>query len=225
MKYKLVERSCSAQSPGQKPGNTSSFFHILSGFAGNIRPINSLPLGETIRYYCRSDPGLANNLSALYLCSEQAYIVHVRGSRITRLRARQLEQITIDQPPAGLLQQSSPAPLGQVQEGLPAHILLQDIGISADLEPYLDDFAQQRRDLFLLCSDGLSDMHNEHRLATELRAKQTLRQTSEELFHAAMAGSAHDNIRLILVQVDVGYKMIGDQDESFPLGSKSRNRF
>lgn len=84
------------------------------------------------------------------------------------------------------------------------HKLTQHLGIFPEemiIEPYESDgFPLHRGDLFLLCSDGLTDMLTEAELAQILRGPLRVSEKADYLYKAAVQHGGKDNITVVLVQ-------------------------
>jgi protein phosphatase len=133
---------------------------------------------------------------------DQVYVIgHVGDSRVYLFRQGQLKQITKDH---SLVQE-------QVEQGLISaieartstlrHQILRAVGITDSLAV---DFIKGRilpGDIFLLCSDGLSDMIEDSIIQQELSLPITLQQKTDTLIQSAKAAGGHDNITVILCEV------------------------
>ncbi|HNN98477.1 MAG TPA: SpoIIE family protein phosphatase, partial [Pseudomonadota bacterium] len=80
------------------------------------------------------------------------------------------------------------------------------LGLAERAEPDVRTVDIERGDIFLLCSDGLSDPLPEEGLAELLRgaassSKTALKDTTEALIRAAYDAGGRDNISAIVVRV------------------------
>lgn len=85
--------------------------------------------------------------------------------------------------------------------------LLQHIGMQGEgvrISPYVEEFEIQDQDIFLICSDGLTDMVSE---ATIERVLSVFDEDSaEKLVNLALENGGHDNVTVILIKV-AGYNL------------------
>ncbi|MBR1472530.1 MAG: serine/threonine-protein phosphatase [Lachnospiraceae bacterium] len=87
------------------------------------------------------------------------------------------------------------------------HVLTQYLGIDPKeflIEPYFsDEIILKKDDLFLLASDGLTDMmpDEELRKVLHVSSRKDLKSISEELFTGAMQNGGKDNITIMMVRV------------------------
>lgn len=153
----------------------------------------------------RSTPelkGMGTTLCALLFHEEEAILAHVGDSRIYRLRENVLEQITKDH---SLFREL--VDLGQLSEQVSSdfaykNIITKAIGTEANIEPSVQIMEIRHNDVFLLCSDGLSDMLIAKEIEDILNVNGTLDNHVESLINAAKSHGGHDNITVVIVRVN-----------------------
>ena len=134
--------------------------------------------------------------------SNQNYVLgHVGDSRTYLFRLGQLKQMTRDH---SLIQ-------GQIDQGLitPAeaknhslrNIILRAVGTSETLAVDLIRGKSFPGDLFLLCSDGLTNMVNDVSIRQTLSLSIALVQKVEKLIDLAKSAGGYDNITVILCEM------------------------
>jgi protein phosphatase len=82
-------------------------------------------------------------------------------------------------------------------------VIRQAVGVadpSEPLEPDIETFALQAGDLYLLCSDGLTDMVDDAEIEAILRDEPPTR-AAWRLVDRALANGGRDNITVVLVQI------------------------
>ncbi|TXI15509.1 MAG: Stp1/IreP family PP2C-type Ser/Thr phosphatase [Roseateles sp.] len=127
---------------------------------------------------------------------------HVGDSRGYRLRDGQLTQITRDH---SLLQEQIDAGLLTAEEAALSsnkNLVTRAVGVEDAVLMELHLHEVQPGDLFLLCSDGLSDMLDDNRLAQLLNAHATLPEAAQALVDAANNNGGRDNIALVLARAE-----------------------
>lgn len=129
-----------------------------------------------------------------------ATIAHVGDSRAYCLREGQLMRLTKDhslvqeQVDLGLLTED------EAQSSLSKSLVTRAVGIEPHVVPEVRSFEVQDSDLFLLCSDGLSDMVNAPRITEILSLyHDDLPQAAATLIAAANEAGGRDNISVMLV--------------------------
>jgi PPM family protein phosphatase len=137
--------------------------------------------------------GMATTLSALVVYRREVTMLHAGDSRIYRLRNGGLQQISRDHTIRAMTNNPS----------VPGNILANCFGISSDFFSdvvslgRVDDFD----DLYLICSDGLSDLLDQDEMEGILMKKEQLPEIAEGLLSAAKGAGGRDNITLVLAKV------------------------
>ncbi len=143
--------------------------------------------------------GMGTTLDLLLLRGSDAWICHVGDSRIYRLR-KGLEQMTEDHDQATELRKAGAGE--KTASALLGHMLTRAVGTSGTVEPDIRSFVVRTGDLFLLCSDGLTDMLSDSGIAALLSGHRgSLDAAAHGLIDAANALGGRDNITVILVEV------------------------
>ena len=130
----------------------------------------------------------------------RSFIGHVGDSRCYRLREGTLAALTRDH---SLLQEQIDAGLltpEQAQFATHKNLVTRALGVEDTVMLEVSEIRVEEGDLFLLCSDGLTDMLTDERMAALLSVAGTLEEKSRALVDAANASGGRDNISVILVQ-------------------------
>ena len=147
--------------------------------------------------------GMGTTLVILLMHHDKLIVAHVGDSRAYRLRDGMLEQITRDH---SQVQEQIDAGLITTQQARFAtnrNLVTRAMGIDRAVEPDLNQFVTKAGDLYLLCSDGLSDMVEDAEIATILYgAASTLARAAGGLVNRANALGGNDNISVILLRID-----------------------
>jgi protein phosphatase len=126
---------------------------------------------------------------------------HIGDSRCYRLRGQELVQLTKDH---SLLQEQIDAGLLTPEQALTSanrNLITRALGVDDDVLIDINEHRLEPGDIYLMCSDGLSDMVVDADLALMLRNTGTLAQKNLALVEAARQGGGRDNISVLLVQV------------------------
>lgn len=127
---------------------------------------------------------------------------HIGDSRCYRLRQAELVQITKDhsflqeQMDAGLLTPEEAATSGN------KNLVTRALGVEAPVLLELNEYPLEVGDLYLMCSDGLSDMVGDEEIAAILKMPTPLEQRAQVLIDTANKHGGRDNISVLLAQVD-----------------------
>jgi protein phosphatase len=134
---------------------------------------------------------------------------HIGDSRCYRLRNAHFEQITKDH---SLLQEQMDAGLitpEQAATSTNKNLVTRALGVEDAVLLEVNEHRVEPGDLFLMCSDGLSDMLDDEAIAHILSSEATLDQKSVQLIDAANANGGRDNISVLLAQANSGSRKRG----------------
>lgn len=134
---------------------------------------------------------------------------HIGDSRCYRLRGAQLDQITKDH---SLLQEQMDAGLitpEQAATSTNKNLVTRALGVEDAVLLEVNEHRVEPGDLYLMCSDGLSDMLDDEAIAHILSAEGSLEQKSVQLIDAANANGGRDNISVLLAQANSGSRRRG----------------
>ena len=145
-------------------------------------------LGTTLVVWVRAERG-------------QCFIAHVGDSRAYRLRGSKLTALTSDH---SLVQQMVDQGMISASEALVApnrNVVTRGIGLVAEVDAEVRSCLYSVGDIFLLCSDGLSDMISDNQIATVLEQHSAdLELAANELIAAANHEGGCDNISVVLIR-------------------------
>ena len=148
--------------------------------------------------------GMGTTLVVAVFRDERLLLGHVGDSRCYRARSGKLQQITRDH---SLLQEQLDAGLitpEQAAFSSNKNLVTRAVGVedSVMLETHQHDV--EPGDVFLLCSDGLSDMLDDTAIAQVMQAHDSLETSGRALIAAANDAGGKDNISVILVRAGGG---------------------
>lgn len=146
--------------------------------------------------------GMGTTLVLVVFRHAQVIVGHVGDSRAYRLRAGRLQQLSRDH---SLLQEQIDAGLITPEQALYAthkNLVTRAVGVEDTVMLEVHAHDAQPGDLYLLCSDGLSDMLNDSEIAQILGVGAGLDETCVALVDAANAAGGRDNISVILARCD-----------------------
>lgn len=136
-------------------------------------------------------------------------IGHIGDSRCYRLRGPEFTQITKDH---SLLQEQMDAGLitpEQAATSANKNLVTRALGVEDAVLLEVNEHKVQTGDLYLMCSDGLSDMVDDASIAKILAADTPLEQKVAQLVDAANANGGRDNISVLLAQANMDAKKRG----------------
>jgi serine/threonine protein phosphatase PrpC len=154
-----------------------------------------------------STAGMGTTVTVALLDQEAGTVVfgHVGDSRAYRIRDGALEQITTDHSLVAELVESGVLTPEEAERHPQRSAITRALGTEPAVEPDVFTVNVQPGDLFLLCSDGLSDMLTEDEIAAAImRAGGDPKPAGDELVKDANARGGDDNITVLLFEVVAG---------------------
>jgi protein phosphatase len=131
---------------------------------------------------------------------EQAHFAHVGDSRAYLFRGGRLTRLTRDHT---VVQQEIDAGrlTPELARVMPTkHILTQSVGFHGPVEPDTTTRLVEPGDVYVLCSDGLTDPLDDGAL-TEIMSSNPVEELAEALVEAALAANSEDNITVVVVGI------------------------
>ncbi len=135
---------------------------------------------------------MGTTMALLYFSGSYAYSCNVGDSRIYRLREHVFAQLSQDHVSNYASSSGGKAPLTQ-------HLGMDPEEVR--IEPYVVKDSLRDGDIYLLCSDGLTDMVDNLTLSEILSENESPETCAWKLLKAALDGGGRDNITAIVCQV------------------------
>jgi serine/threonine protein phosphatase PrpC len=146
--------------------------------------------------------GMGTTLTAVYVGERDVSIAHVGDSRAYRFRDGELLRLTDDHSLVDeLLRQGRLTPEEAVEHPQRS-VITRALGPEGAVEVDTRSYSARDGDVYLLCSDGLTTMVAEDRLAELLAAHESLRDKGEALITAANEAGGRDNITVVLLRLE-----------------------
>ena len=162
--------------------------------------------------------GMGTTLVLGIFVNNQLLVGHVGDSRLYRLRQQKLSQLTEDH---SLLQEQIKAGLMTVEQARFSphkNLVTRALGVDVDVELELHEYVVEVGDIYLLCSDGLSDLVDDLAIEAVLNTCFfDLEQAAQMLVQMANDNGGLDNISVILVRVKQSFESKPLDDPHFNL--------
>jgi len=146
--------------------------------------------------------GMGTTLVVALWHNNHMSVGHIGDSRLYRLRDGKLEQVTHDH---SLLQEQIDSGMitkEQAKHSQNKNLVTRAVGIDPQVETEVHTYPVQPGDIYLLCSDGLSDMVTDEDVQLTLSSLQTnLPLAAQQLVQQANDNGGRDNVSVILVRV------------------------
>lgn len=146
--------------------------------------------------------GMGTTVVVLVLDGDMAHLAHVGDSRAYLLRKGELIRLTRDHT---VVQQEIDA--GRLTPELARllphrNILTQSVGFHGPVEPDTATRPLEKGDVFLLCSDGVTDALDDDAILRVLRDR-AVDEMADALTEASMAAGAEDNVTVAIVSASL----------------------
>jgi len=151
--------------------------------------------------------GMATTAVVGRFCDGVIEYAHVGDSRLYLWRDAQLRQLTRDHSMIQeLVDEGLYASLAEARkDGVKNNLLTRGVGIGEDVSVDSGSLTPCPGDLFLFCSDGLSNMLSDKQIGRTLfRCAGNLEATADRLLRLALKRGGYDNISMVLVELAEG---------------------
>ena len=146
--------------------------------------------------------GMGTTLVTCLFHDDFVAVAHIGDSRLYRLRGETMEQVTRDH---SLLQEQLDSGLITPEEAKLSqnkNLVTRALGIDPSVETEVHTYDAEPDDVYLLCSDGLSDMVEDEEIRmTLVTLKSNPALTVQQLVQAANDNGGRDNISAMLIRV------------------------
>jgi protein phosphatase len=161
---------------------------------------------RTIHELARKDPGLAGmgttiTAALVDLDAEEVAIGHVGDSRAYRLRDGKFEQLTRDHSLVEEMRRKGQLTDAQAEDHPQRSIITRALGPEPEVEVDLRTVPALAGDVFLICSDGLTTMLDDEKIAHVLTRATSLQSAVKALVDEANRAGGRDNITVVLFRL------------------------
>lgn len=146
--------------------------------------------------------GMGTTLVVGVFQQDRLILGHIGDSRCYRLRGGEFLQITKDH---SLLQEQLDAGLITPEQALTStnkNLVTRALGVEDTVMLEVHEHRVESGDIYLMCSDGLSDMVSDAGIASIVAGGDLLEQKARQLIVAANEGGGRDNISVLLAQAE-----------------------
>jgi len=131
-------------------------------------------------------------------------IANVGDSRIYLMRENHIQQLNQDHTLLNEYLRADPefaVNEGDFQTSHLNHILVRALGSDPQVEVDVQEITFQNNDLFLLCSDGLTDMMEDEKILEVMKSEKTVDKMCSKLVTLANERGGLDNITVVIVEI------------------------
>jgi protein phosphatase len=153
--------------------------------------------------------GMGTTLTAAHVGEHDIAIAHVGDSRAYRLRGDRLERLTEDHSLVEEMRRRGQLTAEEADEHPQRSIITRALGPEPEVRVDTHSWRGEPGDVYLLCSDGLTSMVSEARVAQIVRSAPSLDAAGRALIAAANDAGGRDNITVVLFRLE-------EVDEPYP---------
>ena len=147
--------------------------------------------------------GMGTTLSMVKILEDHLYFANIGDSLIHRLKDGSLTQLTIDDSYVNYLLEVGAITSDQAKDHPKKNVLLKALGTTEDIEVFVQEVQWQEDDLYLLCSDGLTNMLDEEEIQ-EILSSYEAKEAVDILIDRALGRGGKDNITVIILTIKGG---------------------
>ena len=144
--------------------------------------------------------GMATTVVACLFRERRCVVAHVGDSRIYRLRDGVLEGLTVDHSFANELRAAGDPALEALAKRF-SHVIVRAVGSKQEVQATVAELPVVQGDVYLLCTDGLTDMVEDREIASLLKARRHHPEAAcAALVDAANAQGGRDNVTAVVIR-------------------------
>ena len=197
-----LQSTIAQRPPFQSDADSGTEFRTA---AGRILREQIAKANHSIFSAAQSQPqysGMGTTLVVAIFYDNKFTVAHIGDSRLYRQRGTEFTQVTRDH---SLLQEQIDSGMITVEEAKHSqnkNLVTRALGIDPTVEAEVHDYEARPGDIFLLCSDGLSDMVPDEEIGLTLETLGgNLNLAAQQLVQMANDNGGRDNVSVLLVKV------------------------
>jgi protein phosphatase len=149
--------------------------------------------------------GMGTTLTMAFTSNWKLFVIHAGDSRCYLLRDSRLAQLTRDHTLVGEMVRRGILTPEEAAESAHRHVVTNVLGgTETSLQADVERHVLQPNDVLLLCTDGLTEMLDDKRIAAVLAAEADPEKACERLVAEANAAGGKDNVTVIVARFAAG---------------------
>lgn len=146
--------------------------------------------------------GMGTTVVASLFHDNKVAVGHIGDSRMYRFRDHKLEQITKDHSFVQELVDKGLYTREEARESNKKNVVTRALGVGPMVEAEVHEYKTRTGDIYLMCSDGLTDLVTDADIETSLREfGANLSEVASHLVNVANASGGKDNISIVLARI------------------------
>ncbi len=144
--------------------------------------------------------GMGTTLTVIWEDKKRILLGHVGDSRAYRLRDGLIQQISQDHSMVAELVRDGLLTPEEARRHPYRNIITRALGTSETVEVDISEFDKRTGDIYLICSDGLSEYVQEDQMH-KILSEHELEEAADLFLNLALEGGGRDNISLVIAEV------------------------
>jgi serine/threonine protein phosphatase PrpC len=192
---------------GEETGTVAASAEMQPGWSDKTRLLLSAAQLANKKIYesAEANPqqqGMGATLTAAWINKEILSVVHVGDSRIYLLRSGVLQQLTSDHSLVAEQVRRGILTAAEAEHSELQSVLLRALGTQPEIEVDAEEHTLFPGDILLLCSDGLTRMVAEQKIAATLQSESDPGRAAEKLVAQANENGGADNVTVVVVHME-----------------------
>ena len=154
---------------------------------------------QALKY--EQNKGMATTLAVVYAKEGRAYIGNIGDSRVYLYRDGDLVQLTEDHTYVNTLLKAGIISKEQAETDDRKNVITKALGADNTVEPDFFQVNIMKDDIFLICTDGLSDEVDNQGMIDVLKENKSMSDVCNKMIEKANSNGGHDNITVICLRV------------------------
>ena len=144
--------------------------------------------------------GMGTTMTLIWEDQNRVLMGHVGDSRAYRIRKAEIAQVSLDHSMVAEMVRSGYLTEREARSHPYRNIITRALGTDESVEVDVEELDKETGDVFLLCSDGLSEYVQADQML-KVACRNSLEKAADILLNLALEGGGRDNISLILAEV------------------------
>ena len=145
--------------------------------------------------------GMGTTMTVIWEDEDRVLLGHVGDSRAYRVRNSAISQVSLDHSMVAEMVRRGLITEDEARVHPYRNIITRALGTAPTINVDVKELEKAPGDLYLLCSDGLSEYVHPNRMNEVLR-KYSLENAADVLLNLALEGGGRDNISVVLAEVE-----------------------
>lgn len=169
---------------------------VLASIKEIMEKANSYVYAKSLEH--RENAGMGTTLIIAVICEQKLYIGHIGDSRVYHIRDGRMSRITTDHSFIEELIKTGSLTREEAERHPKRNIITRALGCSEEIEIDFYSCEIEGSDIFVMCTDGLTNMVTENEIMEVLEKMEDPELTCDELVQRANRMGGEDNITVIV---------------------------